>query len=146
MKKLAIVLVAAAFFTSCNSDSTTSVEHENGTVTQTEISEAPAVTTIGSQEAKDLLAQNPDVVVLDVRTPEEYASGHLKNAQLINFNAPDFNEQLKSLDKDKTYLVHCASGNRSGKATKTMEQMGFKQVYDATEGFAALKSNGLEVE
>ena len=146
MKKISVFFVAAILLASCSTESESSATNETVVTEQTEATGTASVQTIGSQEAKELLEQQSDVVVLDVRTPEEYASGHLKNAQLMNFNSPDFNEQLKTLDKDKTYLVHCAAGGRSGKATQVMEQMGFSKVYDATDGFSTLKSSGIPTE
>lgn len=101
---------------------------------------------IKSPEAKTLLEKEKGIVILDVRTPEEFAAGHLKNAQLFNKNAPDFESKIKTLDKDKTYLVYCAVGGRSGQAAQMMHELGFTQIYDATEGFNALKTAGLAVE
>ena len=105
-----------------------------------------AVKTINSLETKALLEQEKTIVILDVRTPEEFAGGHLKNARLLNKNAPEFESEIKALDKNKTYLVYCAIGGRSGQAAQMMNELGFTQVYDATEGFNALKAAGLKVE
>lgn len=140
MKKLIVLCASLAFMVACNSADTTQ------TAEQTTEATAPATQAINSQEAKDLLSQNPDVVILDVRTPMEYAQGHLQNSELVDFSAPDFQEKLKALDPEKPYLVYCAVGGRSGKATQLMEQLGFKQLYDATDGFTSLKSAGLAVE
>ncbi|MEY3643629.1 MAG: hypothetical protein RLZZ207_323, partial [Bacteroidota bacterium] len=67
--------------------------------------------------------------ILDVRTPEEVAEGHLANATTINFLSPDFTSQVASLNKKGTYLLYCRSGNRTRKAADTMQKMGFKHVY-----------------
>jgi phage shock protein E len=101
---------------------------------------------IGSQEAKALLANQEDIIILDVRTPAEYGAGHLKNAQHIDFYAPDFSQRLQTLDPPKTYLVYCAVGGRSREAAQMMQQLGFKQMYDASEGFSFLKNSGVPVE
>ncbi|GEO04597.1 hypothetical protein AAE02nite_22610 [Adhaeribacter aerolatus] len=101
--------------------------------------------TVDSQGAKAVLAQNAKVTVLDVRTPTEYAGGHLKNALNLNFNHPDFAAQLAKLDKNRPYLVYCAVGGRSSKAAKLMQQMGFKQVINVSEGFNSLKNAGVAV-
>ena len=100
---------------------------------------------IRSQEAKKLLADQPSTTILDVRTDEEFAGGHLQKAMNLNYNAPDFQTQLSDLDKTKPYLVYCAVGGRSSKAAKLMREMGFEQVYNVTEGFPELKRAGIPV-
>jgi phage shock protein E len=106
---------------------------------------AAAVKTVNSQEVKALLAQQPATIILDVRTDQEFTGGHLENAVNLDYNAPDFQSQLLSLNKIKPYLVYCAAGGRSSKAAKLMQEMGFLQVYNVSEGFPALKSAGLPV-
>lgn len=69
-----------------------------------------------------------DSVILDVRTPDEYMSGHIKGAINIDFYAPDFQNQVDKLDKDKDYKVYCRSGNRSGQSVNLMKKLGFKNV------------------
>ncbi len=83
--------------------------------------------------------QNPHVQLLDVRTPNEYQQGHIKNAKLIDFYANDFKAQLLSLDKDKPIYLYCRSGNRSGKASKLLNHLGFKAIYDLKGGMIAWK-------
>lgn len=79
--------------------------------------------------------KNENAVILDVRTPEEYAAGHIPHAILINYNAPDFAARIDSLNKNKTYLVYCAAGGRSAKASTMMSEKGFKDVYNLEGGF-----------
>ncbi len=67
-------------------------------------------------------------VVLDVRTPEEFAEIHVVGAQNINVLAPDFVARISVLDKSLTYKVYCRSGNRSGRAVKIMQEHGFEHV------------------
>lgn len=74
------------------------------------------------QEAVELSA---DTVVIDVRTPAEFASGHLEGAVNIDVQSPDFAQQIMALDKDGDYFIYCRSGNRSGQAIAQMTQMGF---------------------
>jgi rhodanese-related sulfurtransferase len=75
------------------------------------------------------------VVVLDVRTPAETAEGMIAGAQELDFRAPDFQDKLGKLDRDKTYLVYCRSGGRSSSACSMMEEMGFKNVYNLVGGY-----------
>ncbi|MBK0402634.1 rhodanese-like domain-containing protein [Adhaeribacter sp. BT258] len=103
------------------------------------------VKTISSEEAGTLVASEKELVILDVRTPEEFTKGHLKNATLLNKYEPDFEARIKTLDREKPYLVYCASGGRSGETKALMQTLGFKKVYDA-KGFEDLKAAGLPVE
>ncbi len=94
--------------------------------------------------AAELLAEPPaGLVVLDVRTPEEFAGGHLAGATNIDFYAPDFRTRLDALDKDVPYLVYCRSGNRSAQAVDLMRDLGFSQVYDVQGGILAWTAAGL---
>ncbi|AHJ97604.1 rhodanese-like domain-containing protein [Hymenobacter swuensis] len=90
----------------------------------------PAVPVAPVAEVKKTLAQ-PNTVLLDVRTPEEYAAGHLPGAQNLNFRASDVAQQLQRLDPKQTYVVYCASGNRSSKTAVLMQEKGFQQVVNA---------------
>lgn len=81
-------------------------------------------------------------VVLDVRTKKEYDAGHVPGAVLIDFNSPDFEKKIATLDKDKTYLVHCAAGGRSAKASAKMGALNFKSVYNLEGGYRAWEKAG----
>ena len=85
-------------------------------------------------------------VVLDVRTQKEYDAGHIPGAKLIDFNSPDFDKKVSALDKDKTYLVHCAGGNRSAKAAAKLSGMDFKSVYNLEGGMRAWEKAGNKPE
>ena len=89
---------------------------------------------------------NTNAVVLDVRTPEEFAKGHLKGAVLLDFKSPDFAAKLGVLDKSKTYLVHCAVGGRSAKACEQMHELGFLRVANLEGGIKAWEAAGKPVE
>ena len=84
-------------------------------------------------------------VLLDVRTKDEFAAGHLQGADNADYLNGTFAESIKSLDKDRTYYLYCASGNRSGKAAKLMQEAGFKNVYNIG-GYQELKTAGLPVK
>jgi rhodanese-related sulfurtransferase len=78
------------------------------------------------------------VTVLDVRTPEEYAEGHLKNAVLINvMDSAAFVSRVQGLKKNRTYLLYCRSGKRSGKALVMMQERGFHKLYHMAGGITA---------
>ncbi len=77
---------------------------------------------------------NPEFKIIDVRTPAEFKAGHLQNADLLDFFSKSFAEEMNQLDKDKTYLIYCRSGNRSGKTLALMEKLGFRKVYNMSGG------------
>jgi rhodanese-related sulfurtransferase len=83
------------------------------------------------------------VITLDVRTPGEYAEGHLEGAQLIDFQSGNFESEISSLDKDATYAVYCRSGNRSGQSVKVMHDAGFHNVYNLNGGVIDWANAGL---
>lgn len=85
------------------------------------------------------------IIVLDVRTPEEFSAEHLQNAININYYDSTFQTQLGNLDKSKTYLVYCRSGHRSSEAMDAMEQMGFENVLNLEGGIIAWKEAKLPV-
>ena len=76
-----------------------------------------------------------NLVILDVRTLEEFSEEHIEGAKNIDFYSPDFENQLNKLDKEKKYLIYCASGGRGTKAMKKMENLGFMEVYNIEGGF-----------
>ena len=104
-----------------------------------------AVKNVGVDEFAKLRDSRTNVV-LDVRTKKEYDAGHMPGAVLIDFNAPDFAEQVAKLDKSKTYLVHCAAGGRSAKACDKMSTMKFSSLVNLEGGFRAWEKAGKPVE
>ena len=99
-------------------------------------SKSKAYQNVSVEEFKSLKKQ-PKTVVLDVRTPQEKAEGAVPGAQQINFFNPNFKSQIAKLDKSKTYLVYCRSGNRSKKACAAMGIMGFEKIYNLSGGIIA---------
>lgn len=75
-------------------------------------------------------APTSDLTIIDVRTPEEYAEGHLEGAVNIDIHGADFAKQIQALDPQGTYAVYCRSGNRSGQAVSFMQSEGFANVTD----------------
>ena len=85
-------------------------------------------------EAAQLLAQKPNIKVLDVRTGFEYKRGHIEGAVQINYYSFSFKDKLSTLDKEITWLVHCKSGVRSGKTLSLMKELGFKSIIHMDDG------------
>jgi thioredoxin 1 len=82
-------------------------------------------------------------VIIDVRTPEEFAGGFIENAININRNGSDFNSKIAEIDKSKPVFVYCLSGGRSGSAAAQMRSEGFKEVYELNGGMMAWRSAAL---
>lgn len=110
-----------------------------GNSTQNLKSVVPQVAYTLIQENQD----NPDFIIVDVRTPEEYAAGHLENAILVDFYSPTFRDDINQLDKSKTYVIYCRSGNRSGQALSIMYDLDFIDVYNVLDGIVRWQSEGL---
>jgi rhodanese-related sulfurtransferase len=86
-----------------------------------------------------------DPVVLDVRTPEEFAEGYIPNAVNLDFYEPDFKTKLSSLNKEQTYFVYCKAGIRSASTTDLMRKEGFKNVVDLEGGITAWQEAKLPI-
>ncbi len=86
---------------------------------------------------------NNNFVILDIRTPEEFASGHIEGAVNINFRSDNFSEEINKLDKNKTYFVYCRTGNRSYEAVKIMAGLNFLSILRLSDDITGWKSAGL---
>lgn len=82
----------------------------------------------------DKIAGTPGATVLDVRTPEEFATGHIAQATNIDWRGGHFEHRVMGLDKSKPVFVYCLSGGRSSSAAKKLRSMGFKEVYELDGG------------
>jgi len=71
-----------------------------------------------------------NVVIIDVRTPEEFNQEHIQDASNIDFYSDNFKDELNKLDKTGTYVIHCRSGGRSSQALDIMRELGFREVYN----------------
>ncbi len=95
----------------------------------------------------EIITEAPaDLVVLDIRTPEEFAEGHLAGAINIDYYADDFEAQLAELDLSVPYVMYCRSGNRSSKALPLMDSIGFEEVYELDGGISAWQASGNSIE
>jgi len=87
---------------------------------------------------------NKDILLIDVRTPEEYASGHLENSVNIDYKTDNFKELVTELDTNQDVYVYCKVGGRSNSAAKMMKKMGFKKIYDLEGGIDNWEKNDLK--
>lgn len=105
---------------------------------------AAAVQEVKPDEAEKLLKQRKEIVVLDVRTPDEFAAGHLKGAKNIDFLEDDFAKRVAEVE-GRPIILHCASGGRSTKALKILEARNFPQIYHLSGGYKAWVEAGKPV-
>ena len=105
----------------------------------------PAIVVVKAESVPAVLKADPKIVIIDIRTPEEFASGHLAKAKNINFSAGNFKAELAKLDKGKTYLMHCRSGGRSTASLPVWKELGFKKVLHLDSGTKGIEEAGIEL-
>tara|TARA_Y100000385_G_scaffold279659_1_gene329634 strand:- start:123 stop:467 length:345 start_codon:yes stop_codon:yes gene_type:complete len=88
---------------------------------------------VDKQEVKDLL--NSQITVIDLRTDKEFDEGNIQTSFNLDFQKREFIDNLEKLDKNKEYLIYCASGNKSRKASHIMKSLGFKVIYHYKKGY-----------
>lgn len=122
--------------TGCSSDSPTSVSGPGVAAAQ------PAGPgRVGVAEFASVIA-SPGVQIIDVRTPEEFADGHIAGAVNIPVQSPDFAARIGRLDPAGTYAVYCRSGNRSEPAVDAMKNAGITNIYELSSGTKGWSSAG----
>ncbi len=143
MKKLLFLAVAIFSIVSLSSCGDTTAKNTTNTGGASQTSKTiGAVTHVDATTFKDLMSKNTGELI-DVRTPRENQAGAIEGTtKNIDVTGPNFKSEIEKLDKDKTYLVYCRSGGRSGKAVKIMESMGFKHLYNLKGGYLGWKKAG----
>ncbi len=139
------LFVAASLFTltACGQSSESA---STSSAPQTETQEVKTERVdVGPDEFESMMAEAPGMLV-DCRTPGEYASGHLEGSTLIDYNGQDFRSEVDKLDKDQTVYIYCRSGGRSGRAASMMSEMGFTKVVNLNGGILAWESDGKEIK
>jgi rhodanese-related sulfurtransferase len=127
---LALILVLSVLATACSSDTRTQ-----------------SIELVSPADAAQVIADDPaGLVVLDIRTLEEFNEARLADAIMVDFYADDFADQLDTLDKDVPYVVYCRTGNRSSEAVKTMKDLGFAEVYEVDGGIVNWYDQGYPIE
>mgnify|MGYP001827116529 CR=1 FL=1 len=130
LKALGLLLALLILVTACSSGSDTAT-----------------IELVSPEQAADVIGEDPaGLVVLDIRTPEEYAEARIADAINVDFYAPDFADQLDVLDKSDPYVMYCRTGNRSSEAIETMKELGFEEVYEIDGGIVSWYDSGYPVE
>ena len=104
-----------------------------------------AVIGLAGCSSPEPVAVGEDTVIIDVRTPAEYAEGHLDGAMNIDVSSPGFADTIAELPVDGEYLVYCRSGNRSAQAASIMRDRGFGNVIDAGALSNASTTTGIDI-
>lgn len=127
---------------------TTDYDAQNETISR--ISDKDTVSeNITVMEAFEMInanLDNPNFVILDVRTPEEYNSGHIENSTLIDFRSDNFKEEINELDKNNTYLIYCRTGGRSASTLNMMKELGFDNAYNMLGGITLWEKESYPIE
>ena len=147
MHKKYVALVGASVLTltlglsGCSSDSepaaaatnTTAVQGPGVSADSGSIARLDTPVRVGVEEFANVIA-SPSVVILDVRTPQEFAEGHIEGAVNIPVESADYIDQVAQLDPSVTYAVYCRSGNRSQPAVDGLASVGVTSVYELESG------------
>lgn len=131
--KLFVVAILTISFVACKKEVKKELPKEIETV------ETNAIGIISTDEIKSL---GNNIQLVDVRTPEEYASGYIKNAINIDIKGNDFLDGTVLLNKSKPVYVYCVKGVRSQKAAETLRDAGFTEVYNYKGGFGEWTKGG----
>lgn len=102
------------------------------------------VKNVSADEAQ-LILKNKDIVILDIRTPMEYKTSRIEGAINIDFYQASFINNLKKLDKNKSYFVYCRSGNRTGQSMRVFTSLGFKDIVHLQRGIVDWTASGYKM-
>jgi phage shock protein E len=108
----------------------------------------PVIKNVSPTDAYGIIAKNAgqaNFFIIDVRTPEEYADGHIPGAINRNLNAPTFRDDIDKFDKNNIYIIYCRTGVRSAAARDIMKELGFKNIINVTGGYVEWLAQGFPV-
>ena len=147
---LAAGAVVAFGLTSCGGGDANTATDANAATDSTTATvqtvDAAGIRVVDPEQAALTIADPPDdLVILDVRTQEEFDEGHLDGAVLLDFYRDDFAAELATFDPTVPYVLYCRSGNRSGQARAIMDDLGFESVEDIDGGIVGWQEAGLPV-
>jgi rhodanese-related sulfurtransferase len=142
-RRLAVVLAVGftMMFAACSGPIASPPDTESGEV-------VAAVGVVTPQQARSLInshREDPEFVLLDIRTDAEIEAGHIPGAESLDFYGPTFASDLAALDRNGTYLIYCRTGNRTGQTYAMMQDLGFEKVYDLGGGITEWASLGYPV-
>jgi thioredoxin len=124
--KIAVLLFVTTLLTSCQGQNSSS-----------------AIQTLDVKNYAEKLSKNENAQLIDVRTPEEFASEKINDAKNINWNGSDFVAQAEKLDKSKPVFVYCKVGGRSAQAADKLAELGFTEIYNLDGGIMKWNASGM---
>jgi len=132
IKSISIVMLAISMIsmTACNAQSSGDTGAQEGVYQVLNV----------DQYEKEI--SEKEVLIVDVRTPNEYSSGHIEGAVLVDVTAASFDQKIQEYAKDQPVYIYCRSGSRSAGAMRKMKAMGFTEVYDLRGGVMNWSKNG----
>tara|TARA_B100001057_G_scaffold257302_1_gene257552 strand:- start:5687 stop:6391 length:705 start_codon:yes stop_codon:yes gene_type:complete len=98
---------------------------------------------VSANKFSEIISNDKSAIIIDVRTPDEFNKGHLKNSLNVNWLDENFDENLNIFNKDLPVMVYCLSGGRSSKANERIKSLGFKNVYELDGGILEWRKNKL---
>jgi rhodanese-related sulfurtransferase len=144
-KTLGVAFAAAALALTAPLTACSSTETEAAAAPADVIVEAPAAPERVDAVMFSSVVATPGITIIDVRTPEEFAQGHIQGAVNYNVEGPDFANQIMGLDPTGVYAVYCQSGNRSQPAVSQMNSVGISSIYELESGIGGWENAGFPV-
>jgi phage shock protein E len=133
MNKKLITLIALGALTACSQAETPNAQaaqpaQAQSVPSQVQESAEMQVTYVNATEALEAMRARPDLVVIDVRTPAEFAEGHIEGALNIDYRNANFSTEIAKLDGSQDYIIHCRSGHRSKASLEKFKEQGFSHI------------------
>lgn len=133
-----VIMLSLIALSACGADADENTDPKAITVEQVIVN----IDNVDASEAPNFMSVYPEAIVLDVRTPAEFDEGHIGDAINVDYRSENFRTDLGKLDKNSHYILHCKSGNRSGKSLEIMKELGFSRITHLDGGFDAWKAAG----
>jgi phage shock protein E len=149
IKKIGFAFASAAMalslsLTGCSSESATAIVEPADAGSSVVVKQPASPERVDANQFANVVT-TPGVQIIDVRTPEEFAMGHIEGAVNFNVQGPDFGAQIATLDPSGTYAVYCRSGNRSVAAVDYLSEQGINGVFELESGIIGWGQAGLPV-
>ena len=140
---LSVLFLVSVFLFGCTGSSNTQNNSgDSGKKAALDVTAPAAVKDIEVAQLKEMIASPDAPILIDVRTPDEWNSGTIAGANKINFQNSTFRDEISKLDRTKNYVVYCAAGGRSSKASGMMNGLGFANVSNLLGGINSWKESG----